>query len=134
MATMSEDEIKGLIRDLIAKAWQSAGRRNSAGALSSHKDHICWKAASALSRLLSEREDLADGLRPFAELYRQITQDCGEVWFALDGGVMRAALAYPVAKVPVRWGDFREASLALSRLEPGGGPAEPKTLAAASPP
>jgi len=50
-------EVKELVAELKAKAWQSSSRRNSAGGLSSHKDHVCWRAATILDRL--DREAMA---------------------------------------------------------------------------
>ena len=52
-------EVAELVEELRAKAWQSSSRRNSAGSLSRHTEHVCWRAAEALLRLSSEGNDRA---------------------------------------------------------------------------
>jgi hypothetical protein len=42
---------RALIERLRAKAWQSSSRRNSAGGLSDHQNHVCWQAADRLEAL-----------------------------------------------------------------------------------
>ena len=44
----------GLVDELEAKAWQSSSRRNHAGDLSRHTDHVCWRAAAHIKEAAAE--------------------------------------------------------------------------------
>jgi hypothetical protein len=61
---------------------------------------------------------LVEALEPFARLYNQIIADHGVEWFAEEGQVMRASLAYPVALSAVVWRHFRLAAEALAAAPP----------------
>jgi hypothetical protein len=45
---MNTPSVEEVVKALRAKAWQSAGRRNSAGNPSKHTGHVCWQAADLL--------------------------------------------------------------------------------------
>lgn len=74
------------------------------------------QAADTINTLVAENERLRLGIKPFADLYNQITADHGPDWFADEGTAMRAALSYPVANSALVWRHFRlaaEAALSL---------------------
>lgn len=76
-------------------------------------DHIPDAGKMVVS---SDVSQLVEALEPFARLYNQIIADAGPEWFADEGQVMRAALAYPVANNAVVWRHFRLAAEALAAL------------------